>query len=59
MLLTRESMFNSISKLNYLDTRDNVIKYCTSSAFFEVKSLDASNKFIGELYNKAILHNIY
>ena len=45
-------------KIELLDTRDNVIKYCTSSAFFEVKSLDASNKFIGELYNKAIIASI-
>jgi len=45
-------------KIELLDTRDNVIKYCTSSAFFEVKSLDASNKFIGELYDKAIITSI-
>ena len=45
-------------KIELLDTRDNVIKYCTSSAFFEVKSMDASNKFIGELYNKAIITSI-
>jgi len=45
-------------KIELLDTRDNVIKFCTSSAFFEVKSLDASNKFIGELYDKAIITSI-
>ena len=45
-------------KIELLDTRDNVIKYCTSSAFFEVKSLDASNNFIGELYDKAIITSI-
>ena len=39
-------------------TRNNVIKYCTSTAFFEVKSLDASNNFIDKLYNKAIITSI-
>jgi hypothetical protein len=45
-------------KIELLDTRNNVIRYCTSSAFFEVKSLDASNNFIDELYNKAIITSI-
>jgi hypothetical protein len=45
-------------KIELLDTRDNVIKYCTSTAFFEVKSLDASNSFIDELYNKVIITSI-
>jgi hypothetical protein len=45
-------------KIELLDPNDNVLKYCTSSAFFEVKSMDASNVFINELYNKAIITSI-
>ncbi|HOI79857.1 MAG TPA: hypothetical protein PLI30_09665 [Petrimonas sp.] len=41
-------------KIELLDPESNILEYGTSTAFFEVKSLDASNEFINELYHKAI-----
>ena len=47
------------TKVELLDVDDNVVKYCTSTAFFETKSLDASHDFMDKIYKKAIRTSIY
>lgn len=47
------------TKIELLDAADNVLKYCTSTAFFETKSLDASHDFMDKIYKKAIRTSIY
>lgn len=47
------------TKIELLDVNDNVLKYCTSTAFFEAKSMDASYDYIDKIYKKAIRTSIY
>ena len=47
------------TKIELLDAADNVLKYFTSTAFFETKSLDASHDFMYKIYKKAIRTSIY
>ena len=47
------------TKIELLDAADNVLKYCTSTAFFETKSLDACHDFMDKIYKKAIRTSIY
>ena len=46
-------------KISLLDTNNNVKAYCTSSAFFELKSLDATHNNINKMYDKALSTSIY
>lgn len=46
-------------RVELLDLDNNIIKHCTSSVFFEAKSLDATYKYINKIYNKAIRTSIY
>ncbi|WP_209329129.1 hypothetical protein [Lunatimonas salinarum] len=47
------------TKIELLNEKDNVIRFCSSTAFFEVKSSDASNDYIDEIYKKAIRTSVY
>lgn len=46
------------TKIELLNASGNLIKYCTSTAFFEAKSMDANYDFINKLYLKAIKTSI-
>lgn len=46
-------------KIKLLDENNNIIKYCTSTAFFEAKSFDATYDYINKIYEKAIRTSIY
>lgn len=47
------------TKISLLDTNKNVIKYCTSSAFLEAKSMDATYDSIDLMYIEALKSSIY
>lgn len=46
-------------KIYLLDLNNNVKGYCTSTAFFEAKSMDAKYDYINRIYEKAIRTSIY
>ena len=46
-------------KIELLNAAGKMVKYCTSTAFFETKSMDANYDFIDKLYLKAIKTSIY
>ncbi|WP_339924556.1 hypothetical protein [uncultured Cyclobacterium sp.] len=47
------------TKIELLNAAGKMMKYCTSTAFFEAKSMDANYDFIDKLYLKAIKTSIY
>mgnify|MGYP006000963167 CR=1 FL=1 len=47
------------TKITVLNLSNNQIKSCSSTAFFEVKSMDASHKFMNKIYLKAMRNAIY
>ncbi len=46
-------------KITLLDSENNIISQCTSSAFSEVKALDATYNSINRLYNRALKTSIH
>gem|GEM_PF-2756353 len=47
------------TKVELLNAAGTMTKFCTSTAFFEAKSMDANYDFIDKLYLKAIRTSIY
>lgn len=47
------------TKITLSNLNNNDEKNCSSTAFFETKSIDASNEFVDKLYLKAIRTSVY
>ncbi|EPR68301.1 hypothetical protein ADICYQ_2771 [Cyclobacterium qasimii M12-11B] len=47
------------TKIELLNAAGEMVKYCTSTAFLETRSMDANYDFIDKLYLKAIRTSVY